>query len=204
MEKDQNKEDIFVICFFDIANKEKKILIKYKGKPTHIEEEKSTNYFIEYFNFLKNDKHLFVNFKIKYNFFISNPCAFYNGGDLSAATREYIDVGYVFSLSRENYLECEYEFLPRDNRTYILCNYYNDLFIAIKNAKSTYGDKIININNESRNAIKGELYLFKFEDKTFKIYKSLPFSEKYEFKKLKNNNLIVYSLNELRLFKLIK
>ena len=32
----------------------------------------------------------------------------------------------------------------------------------------------------------------------------MPFSEKYEFKKLKNNNLIVYSLNELRLFKLIK
>lgn len=45
---------------------------------------------------------------------------------------EYLNVGYVYNLSKEKFLECEFEIPPIDKRIAILCNYNNDLFIAKK------------------------------------------------------------------------
>jgi hypothetical protein len=119
-------------------------------------------------------------------------------------TEEFINVGYVFSLSREKFLKCVLKFPTRDKGIYILCNYNNDLFIALKNQLFHYeGYNFWFFPRKQED----DLYLFKYEDKTFKEYKSLSLTNTNDnFKgiiKLKNNNLIIFSSNELKLIKLI-
>jgi hypothetical protein len=131
-------------------------------------------------------------------------------GALNRAPRswkeEFINVGYVFSLSREKFLKCELKFPKRDKGIYILCNYNNDLFIALKNQLFHYeGFNYWMLS--TKNFREDDLYLFKYKDKTFKEYKSLSLTNTNDsFKgiiKLKNNNLIIFSSNELKLIKLI-
>ena len=119
-------------------------------------------------------------------------------------TEEFINVGYVFNLSREKFLKCELKFPTRNKGIYILCNYNNDLFIALKNQLFHYEGYNFWVFPRKR---EDDLYLFKYEDKTFKEYKSLSLTNTNDnFKgiiKLKNNNLIIFSSNELKLIKLI-
>jgi len=91
---------------------------------------------------------------------------------------------------------------PRDKRIYILCNYNNDLFIATKSQLIHYEGCNYIPSYMPRIYWGEDLCLYKYEDKTFKLYKSLSFSTEGIIK-LKNNNLIIYSSNELRLYKLI-
>ena len=99
-------------------------------------------------------------------------------------------------------MKCELEFPPRDKRIYILCNYNNDLFLATKGQLIHY-DNCNYMPSYIQKDFRGDdLCLYKYEDKTFKLYKSLSL-DAGQITKLKNNNLIIYSSNELRLYKLI-
>lgn len=55
------KSRYFIVYFFDLVNEEEKILVKKKWK-----DNSEYKYDYEIFNFLKNDKYLFLNFQINY------------------------------------------------------------------------------------------------------------------------------------------
>ena len=192
----------FVVSFFDLVNVEEKILVSKEFK-----ENEEIKYDI--FNFVKNDKYLFVNFQITKSYHEHwEPDPSYKYGNLNRELDyweiKYLNVGYIYNLSREKYLECELEIPPIDKRIAILCNYNNDLFIAkkgkieifdVQNCYDGEGSKTLGDENE--------LNLFKYEDKTFKRYRKLPF-EIGDFEtiiKLKNNNFIIYSKKEAKLYK---
>ena len=104
----------FVISFFDLLNKKEKILIS---------KENLYNY--KFFNFLKNDKYLFVIFQITKSYMEHwEPDPNYKFGTLNRTLNhcdiEYLNVGYVYNLSKEKFLECELEIPPIDKRIAIL------------------------------------------------------------------------------------
>ena len=188
----------FVISFFDLLNKKEKILIS---------KENLYNY--KFFNFLKNDKYLFVNFQITKSYMEHwEPDPNYKFGTLNRTLNhcdiEYLNVGYVYNLSKEKFLECEFEIPPIDKRIAILCNYNNDLFIAKKGKINISGHKYLyNGEGSELSGDENELHLFKFGDKTFKSYGKLPFEigDVETIIKLKNNNFIIYSSSEIKLYK---
>ena len=123
---------------------------------------------------------------------------------LNSCDIEYLNVGYVYNLSKEKFLECELEIPPIDKRIAILCNYNNDLFIAKKGKINISGHKYLyNGEGSEPSGDENELHLFKFEDKTFKSYGKLPFEigDVETIIKLKNNNFIIYSSSEIKLYK---
>ena len=101
-------------------------------------------------------------------------------------------------------MECEFESPPIDKRIEILCNYNNDLFIAKKGKIDIFEiDHCYDGEGSKPSGNENELNLFKYEDKTFKSYRKLPFEidNKETIIQLKNNNFIIYSKKELKLYK---
>jgi len=200
------KSRYFVVSFFDLVNEEEKILVKKKWI-----DNSEYKYDYEIFNFLKNDKYLFVNFQITKSYqeqWKPNPS--YKYGNLNRELDywkiKYLNVGYIFNLLREKYLECEFESPPIDMRIILLCNYNNDLFIAKKGKIDIFEINYCYDGTGSKpSGNENELYLFKFEDKAFKSYRKFPFEirDNETIIKLKNNNFIVYSKEEIKLYKSI-
>ena len=189
----------FVISFFDLVNDEEKILVKKKWED-NIEYE----YDYEIFNFLKNDKYLFVNFQITESYhehWDPIPCYKYgnHNRELYFWEKKYLNVGYIFNISSEKYLECDFEIPPEENRIAILCNYNNDLFIAKKGSIEKIGNDYR--EKEAPPKDENQLNIIKYEDKTFKSYRQLSFDDDENIMKLRNNNFIIYSSKEIKLFK---
>ena len=192
----------FVISFFDLVNDEEKILVKKKWED-NIEYE----YDYEIFNFLKNDKYLFVNFQITESYnehWVPNPCYKYgcHNRELDFWEKKYLNVGYIFNISNEKYLECDFEIPPEENRIAILCNYNNDLFIAKKGSIEKKDDNNYYREEEEPPKDENQLNIIKYEDKTFKSYRQLSFDDDENIMKLRNNNFIIYSSKEIKLFKI--
>ena len=199
-ELEQRSRD-FVVSFFDLVNKEEKILVIKEFKENN---EIKCKY--EFLNFVKNDKYLFVNFQITKSYQEYWEPTSYKYGNLNRELDHweinYLNVG-IYNLSREKYLECEFEIPPIDERIVILCNYNNDLFIAKKGKIEKFGGDCYEGKDYKPSGDENELNLFKYEDKTFKSYRKLPF-EIDDFEtiiKLKNNNFIIYSKYEIKLYK---
>ena len=173
----------FAISFFDLVKAEEKILVK---------KELSFNF--QFLNFFKNDNYLFVNSQIAES---------YQQGEQKWSI-EYLNVGYVYNLSREKYLECEVEIPPIEKRIAILCNYNNELFIA-KKGKITIldGQNFYNGEGSKPSGDENHLHLIKYENKAFTSYRKLPFEigDLETMIKLKNNNFIIYSSREIKLYK---
>ena len=173
----------FVISSFDLVNAEEKILVK---------KELSFNF--QFLNFFKNDNYLFVNCQIAESYQQSEQ----------KWSIEYLNAGYIYNLSREKYLECEDEIPPIEKRIVILCNYNNDLFIAKKGKIIILdGQNYYNGEGSKPSGDENHLHLIKYEDKTFKSFRKLPFEigDLETIIKLRNNNFIIYSSREIKLYK---
>ena len=177
------KSKYFVISFFDLANAEEKILVK-----------KEVSFEFQFLNFFKNDNYLFVN------------CQKAESSQESEQkwSIEFLNVGYVYNLLKEKYLECEVEIPPIEKRIAILCNYNNDLFIAKKGKIIILdGQNYYNGEGSKPSGDENQLHLIKFENKTFTSYRKLPFEigDLETIIKLKNNNFMIYSSREIKLYK---
>ena len=146
-----------------------------------------------------------MNFQITESYqehWVPNPCYKYgcHNKELDFWEKKYLNVGYIFNISNEKYLECDFEIPPEENRIAILCNYNNDLFIA---KKGSIEKKDNNYYREEEEPPKDEnqLNIIKYEDKTFKSYRQLSFDDDENIMKLRNNNFIIYSSKEIKLFK---
>ena len=190
------------LSFFDLVNKEEKILISPK-----LREDSEHEYDFEISNFLKNDKYLFVNFRITYSYHEHyEPDPNYKYGNLNREVyywkKKYRNVGYVYNLSKEKFLECELVTPDISDRIAILCDYNNDLFIAKKGKVTEYSNCYEDEDSKPLGD-ENQLNLFKYEDETFKSYRKLPFEidDRETIIKLKNNNFIIYSSNDIKLLK---
>ena len=177
------KSKYFAISFFDLANAEEKILVK-----------KEVSFDFQFLNFFKNDNYLFVN------------CQKAESSQESEQkwSIEYLNVGYVYNLLKEKYLESEVEIPPIEKRIAILCNYNNDLFIAKKGKIIILaGQNYYNGEGSKPSGDENQLHLIKFENKTFTSYRKLPFEigDLETIIKLKNNNFMIYSSREIKLYK---
>ena len=190
----QNKKGYgFQISFFDILSKEEKKL--------------NEGFYCcglfgnSYLNMFKNNKYLFVQFKsYDLNYDV------YNCIDYKPKREYFIKTGFIFNLGKEKYLRCEVDDFPEKDHEVrynakargclppsfkIECDFNNDFFIVKKNDKK---------DDESG------LKIFKYDNNKFQLYKnlSLPFNFNHikGIIKLKNNNFIIYSLNEIFLTKI--
>ena len=198
-------DDNIIISFFDIENKKEKILTQSIMK----KEGGEYRYDIKFFKFFKIDKYLFVNMEIKESYYeamIGDPS--YKFGNFNRMPNSYecnyINVGYIYNLSKENYLKCETEFSPKNKMILFLSNYNNDFFIGKKGFQNFLDGYYRPYNEDYK--IDDQLKLYKYENNSFKIDRNLYFDIK-ELKgiiKLKNNNFIIYSSNEIFLFNQIK
>jgi hypothetical protein len=180
---ESQKSRYFVISFFDLVNAEEKILVK---------KELSFNF--QFFNFFKNDNYLFVNCQIAES----------SQENEQKWSIEYLNVGYVYNLSKEKYLECEIEIPTIEKRIAILCNYNNDLFISKKGKIIILdGHNYYNGEGSKPSGDENQLHLIKYEEKTFQSHRKLPFEigDLETIIKLKNNNFIIYSSREIKLYK---
>ena len=199
-------DDNIIISFFDIENKKEKILTQSVMK----KEGGEYRYDIKFFKFFKIDKYLFVNMEIKESYYeamIGDPS--YKFGNFNRMPNSYecnyINVGYIYNLSKENYLKCETEFSPKNKMILFLSNYNNDFFIGKKGFQNFSDFDYYHPDSEDYK-IDDQLKLYKYENNSFKIDRNLYFDIK-ELKgivKLKNNNFIIYSSNEIFLFNQIK
>ena len=142
-----------------------------------------------YLNFFKNDKYLFLNCEIEHTHTQVYNCKPDEDYDV------YINhkVGYIYNLTKENYLKCE-ENDSEGIGIILLSHYNNDLFIAKRSV-----DNNTKINN---------LELYKYEDNFFKVYGNIilpiDFEDLLGILKLKNNKFIIYSSREIILLNEIK
>lgn len=147
-----------------------------------------------FLNLIKNDKYLFINFQ-KEDYYFMGPNILYNN-QINNYKNPF--VGYILDLKKK-YLENKYE-LFKDKKLKILCNYNNDLFLCrINNFHPYYHNNSISLKTE----LKENLRLFKYEDNIFKPCGHLPIkiNEDEQILKLSNNSFIIYSLEEIKLFK---
>ena len=121
--------------------------------------------------------------------------------------KKYLNVGYVYNLSKEKFLKCELGTPDISDRIAILCDYNNDLFIAKKGKVTEDGNNrhyYCEDEDSKPSDDENQLNLFKYEDETFKRYRKLPFEidDRETIIKLKNNNFIIYSPYDIKLLKL--
>ena len=149
----------------------------------------------------KNNKYLFVQFEsYDLNYDV------YNCIDYEPKREYFVKTGFIFNLGKGKYLRCELDDFPKKDHEVqyvskargrlppsfkIECDFNNDFFIVKKNDKK---------DDESG------LKIFKYDNNKFQLYKnlSLPFNFNHikGIIKLKNNNFIIYSLNEIFLTKI--
>ena len=152
-------------------------------------------------NYFKNEKYLFLYFEET-----RSRTQYYNlGGGSDHDVYIYPYIGYIYNLTKEKYLKCEFGFNPQKIGIEILSHYNNDLFIARKSKVK----HLHNGYNEEGYCLKSnELKLYKYEDNTFKVYRDiiLPFDieDFIGITKLKNNKFIIYSSKEIILLNEIK
>ena len=197
----------YKILILDIGNKEEKKLQKkinkkddnnskinddIAGEYNSYTSERRSNYYLNYF---KNEKYLFLNFEETYY-----RKQYYNMDKAPDHYESiYLYIKYIYNLTKEKDLKCEFGVNPQSIGIEILSDYNNDLFIARESkVKHSYNGYLKS----------NELKLYKYEDNTFKVYRDiiLPFDIKdfIGITKLKNNKFIIYSSKEIILLNEIK
>ena len=199
----------YKILILDISKKQEKKLQKKINKNDDNNYKKTngivvcyitesiSNYYLNYF---KNEKYLFLNFK-EYR---SRKQEYNLNKGPDYDNYIYLYIGYIYNLTKEKYLKCEFGFNPQKIGIEILSHYNNDLFIGRKSKVKHWH----NGHKEGYCLESNELKLYKYEDNTFKVYRDiiLPFDieDFIGITKLKNNKFIIYSSKEIILLNEIK
>ena len=182
-----NHREKYQLFLYDILNKNKKIIMD--------DFYSSGIYERKYLNMIKNDEYLFVYFEVLDPYKKKTCIKSMNNFD-----RYHTELGYIFNLGKEKYLECVFDKFPdKSGRVIKLQTYlFKDIYISplIKT----------NYNNNTMIAVhEDKIKLLKFQDKKF-LYEEFPFEIKSDCKcvKIKNNNFIFYFDNQMILIKHIK
>ena len=194
-------EEKYIIFFYDILNRNKKIIMDDFFRSGEIGRE--------YLNMVKNEKYLFINFKVyslNYNCYNCvkteiiydkiNHCKISRRiSPLSLIPPKYTDIGYIFNLGKENYLKCEYDNFPDksgEEHEYKYRKYKILSDIKINNNDSMEEE----INNNKKLLLEFKNYQF--------ISQKFPIELKnhyFNIVNLKNNNFIFYYDNKIIIIK---
>ena len=194
---DEDDKGKYLIFFYDILNKNKKILMDDFYSSGEVGRE--------YLNMTKNEKYLFVNFNtyslsyncynwVKQNYIYDkvNQCKIIQRTNpISFIPPQYPNIGYIFNLGKENYLKCEYDIFPDKSGEEQGYKYRKYEISSNKN-----NSMMVEVNDRDKLLLEFKNFQFIFEKFPMK------FEENYfKIVNLKNNNFIFYLDNKMILIK---